>query len=623
MEALLPYYERELAFLRQYSRDFADRYPKIAARLAISGEQSDDPHVERMIDSFALLGARINKKLEDEYPEFAEALFEVLYPHYLRPFPSCSIAQFSADAAASLRAPVVLARGTPLESREIRGVRCQFRTAYDVALAPIAITRARYRPVAALPANAPVLPGNVSGVLSFTFESTSSDIGLHALGLATLRAYLHGEQSFVAALADCIFIRASAAYVEVGGAHDSSDSGKATPAAWKRLEGVPIEQTGFADDQALIDYPARSHPAYRLLTEYFAFPEKFDFVDFSLADMLRTSGPCRRLTLHVVIGQTRGETQAPRLIEALAAHHLRLFATPVVNLFARRGEPIHISHEAVSYPVVADARHASAYEIYSIDAVHVVKESADEQAVEEFRPFYALHHDEPSQLGRYWFARRDARVAQMSPGYETELSVVDAHFSPARSMTSTVSLSLTCTNRDLPARLAIGLEGGDLFAERTIFDAPVSMLCRPTPSVRIERGAPMHWRLISHLALSEVSLLREDLSTLKELLVLYDLRRTPASIRHIEGIVALEERPAVVRLPGKPFETFVRGTEVRLTVDETHFVGTSLASFIRALDTFFGLYVSLNSFVQLVAVSKRTGEEIMRCKPRSADSMLA
>jgi type VI secretion system protein ImpG len=624
MEALLPYYERELAFLRQYSRDFADRYPKIAARLAISGEQSDDPHVERMIDSFALLGARINKKLEDEYPEFAEALFEVLYPHYLRPFPSCSIAQFSPSVAAMPRVPVVIPRGTPLESREIRGVRCRFRTAYDVTLAPVAITRARYRPVAALPVNAPVLSGHVSGVLSFTFETTSPGLDLNALGLDALRVYLHGEQSFIAALADCIFIRATAAYVETGPAHHSDEAQRAAaPAPWTRLASIPIEQTGFADDQALIDYPARSHPAYRLLTEYFAFPEKFDFVDFGLAEMLKASGPCRRMTLHVVIGQTRGETQAPRLVETLAEHHLRLFATPVVNLFSRRGEPIRISHEAVSYPVVADARHAHAYEVYSIDALHVVKESAEEQAVEEFRPFYALHHDEPSQLGRYWFARRNARVAQMSPGYETELSVVDAHFSPAREMTSTVSLELACTNRDLPARLAIGLEGGDLFAEPAVFDAPVSMLCRPTPSVRIERGASMHWRLISHLALSEVSLLREDLSTLKELLVLYDLRRTPASIRHIEGIVALEERPAVVWLPGKPFATFVRGTEVRLTVDETHFVGTSLASFVRALDTFFGLYVGLNSFVQLVAVSKRTGEEIMRCKPRSADSMLA
>ncbi|MCA3862711.1 MAG: type VI secretion system baseplate subunit TssF, partial [Burkholderia sp.] len=112
MEELLPYYERELSFLRRYSRDFAERYPKIAARLALSGEHCEDPHVERMIESFALLGARINKKLDDDYPEFTEALLEVLYPHYLRPFPSCSIAQFTPASPGQQTEPVVIDRGT-------------------------------------------------------------------------------------------------------------------------------------------------------------------------------------------------------------------------------------------------------------------------------------------------------------------------------------------------------------------------------------------------------------------------------------------------------------------------------------------------------------------------------
>lgn len=612
MEALLPYYERELAFLRQYSRDFADRYPKIAARLAASGDASDDPHVERMIDSFALLGARINKKLDDESPEFVEALFEVLYPHYLRPFPSCSIAQFSAQGAAGLSAPVKIPRGTPLETRALRGVRCRFRTAYDVTLAPISIVAAGYRPIAALPANAPVLPSHAFGVCSFTFESTSTECRLDALGLARVRAYLQGEQSFTAALADCLFIKATHAYVEVG------DSG-----AWRPLADVPLAQAGFDEVDALIDYPAKSHPAYRLLTEYFAFPDKFDFIDFDWAAMSKASGPCRRMTLHVVLGQARGEAQAPRLVETLAPHHLRLFSTPVVNLFAQPGEPIHVNHEAVSYPVIADAEHAHAYEVYSIDAVRVVKADAREQTITAFRPFYALHHDEPTQVGRYWFARRNAQVAAKSPGYETELSLVDTAFAPTEAVTSTVSLALTCTNRDLPARLAIGLEGGDLFVDLTIFDAPISMLCRPTPNVRVERGPSMHWRLVSHLALSQVSLAQDDLAALKELLTLYDLRRTPVSARHIEGLVGIERRAAVQWLPGKPFATFVRGTEIRLTMNEANFVGTSLASFVQVLDRFFGLYVNLNSFVQLVAVSQRTGEEIMRCKPRSAESMLA
>jgi type VI secretion system protein ImpG len=295
----------------------------------------------------------------------------------------------------------------------------------------------------------------------------------------------------------------------------------------------------------------------------------------------------------------------------------------VVNLFEQHGEPIRVSHQAISYPVIAEARRAFAYEVYSINSVKLVRQQAHEESVIEFRPFYSLHHGEAAHAGHYWFARRNDWVAQKSPGYETEISIVDIDFEPAAPQTDTLSLDLTCTNRDLPAGLAVGLEGGDLFLEGGSLTGSISMLRRPTPSVRFERGRAAHWRLISHLALNHVSLANSGLSALKEMLVLYDLRRTAVSARHIDGLVGIEQRAAVQWLPGKPFATFVRGIEIRLTIDEEHFVGTSLASFVRVIDTFFGLYVHLNSFVQLVVVSKRTGEEILRCKPRSGESILA
>ncbi|HTH73752.1 MAG TPA: type VI secretion system baseplate subunit TssF [Trinickia sp.] len=612
MEALLPYYERELAFLRRYSRDFADRYPKIASRLAPLGEQGDDPHVERMIEAFALLTARVNKKLDDDLPEFSEALLEVMYPHYLRPFPSCSIAQLGLPRDGGAAYPVTIERGAALASREIRGVRCRFRTAYDVTLAPVRLARARHTPLSEVPPSAVTLPGDASALLSFTFETTVPEGTLGALNLSSLRAYLHGEQSFIAALADSLFMKAIGAYIE-------TDESR----LWRALPQVPIEPAGLADEDALIDYPAKSHPAYRVLTEYFAFPEKFDFVDFDLATMVATAGRCRRLTLHVALRELRDEPHIERLIESLSANHVRLFCTPVVNLFEQRGEPIHVSHEAVAYSVIADARHARAYEVYSIDDVRRVEMAADGQTVTEFRPFYALHHDEAARAGRYWFSRRNDWVAQHSPGYETEISVVDADFDPLAAGTHTLSLALTCTNRDLPAQLAVGLEGGDLFASPELHVGTIGLLSRPTPSLRVTRGASMRWRLVSHLALNHVPLAAGGLAPLKELLALYDTRRTAVSARHIAGIVGIEQRPAVQWLPGRPFATFVRGVEIRLTFDEAHYVGTSLATFVRVLDTFFGLFVRLNSFVQLVAVAGRTGEEIMRCKPRSAQSTLA
>ncbi|CAB3639786.1 type VI secretion system baseplate subunit TssF [Trinickia soli] len=612
MEALLPYYERELAFLRRYSRDFAERYPKIAARLAPLGEQGDDPHVERMIESFALLTARINKKLDDDLPEFTEALLEVLYPHYLRPFPSCSIAQFGLPRDGRPLEPATIPRGTALAGREIRAVRCQFRTAYEVTLAPVRLAHAQYTPLADVSASAITLPGDASALLSFTFETTSRELMLSALNLAKLRAYLHGEQSFIAALADSLFMKSIGAYIQ-------TDESR----LWRPLAAVPIELAGFDEADALIDYPARSHPAYRVLSEYFAFPEKFNFVDFDFGEMVRVAGRCRRLTLHVALGELRDEPTIERLVESLSVNHVRLFCTPVVNLFAQRGEPIHVSHEAVSYPVVADARHARAYEVYSIDHVCRVETRQNGQTITEFRPFYSLHHDEAARVGRYWFARRNEWVAQHSPGYETEISIVDADFDPLDACTDTLSLALTCTNRDLPARMAVGLEGGDLFAQPDLRTGTIQLLSRPSASVRVERGAPLRWRLVSHLSLNHVSLAAGGLAALKELLALYDIRRTPVSARHIAGIVGIEQRPAVHWLAGRPFATFVRGVEIRLTFDESHYVGTSLATFVRVLDTFFGLFVRLNSFVQLVAVAGRTGEEILRCKPRSAESTLA
>src|SRR5438445_4178777 len=98
-EALYPYYERELLFIRQLAQEFAKRYPAAAGRLLLEPARSADPHVERLIEAFALLAGRVHHKLDDEFPELTDGLLNVLYPHYLAPVPSCLVAQFVADPA--------------------------------------------------------------------------------------------------------------------------------------------------------------------------------------------------------------------------------------------------------------------------------------------------------------------------------------------------------------------------------------------------------------------------------------------------------------------------------------------------------------------------------------------
>ncbi len=169
-----------------------------------------------------------------------------------------------------------------------------------------------------------VLPVKAAGVVSITFESTAPHLDLQSLDLRTVRTHLNGESSFIAALADGLIIHALASYVEADG-----------DGRWKPLRTVPVAQAGFDKNDALLEYPWKSHPAYRPLAEYFGFSEKHDFVDIDLGAILATAGACRRVTLHVALKEGHGNPHAARLLNGLSATHFRLFSTPVVNLFHR------------------------------------------------------------------------------------------------------------------------------------------------------------------------------------------------------------------------------------------------------------------------------------------------
>ncbi|RYE81533.1 MAG: type VI secretion system baseplate subunit TssF, partial [Oxalobacteraceae bacterium] len=398
MEQLLPYYESELGYLRRNLRDFAERYPKIAGRLLISGEVCEDPHVERMIESFALLNARIAKRLDDDYPQFTEALFEVLYPHYLRPFPSCSIAHFDCGGVAKQQTGAsVIARGTQLNTRPVRGAACTFRTVYPVTVAPLTLSGASFAAILAAP-DAVRAPAGASSSLSLSFSSSAEQAGAGQLGIDALRLFIDGEPSFCAALRDALFMRGLAAWAEAD--HDGR---------WIALPALPIHAAGFDDDEALIDFPARAHPAYRLLTEYFCFPEKFNFFDVDLGALAAVlPAGTRTITLHLALGGMRADSNTARMLGTLSTNNVLLGCTPVINLFRQRGEPIRLTHTTASYPVLADARRAFAYEVVSIDSAHLVRQTPQGDTIVQFRPFYSLRHAQtPEQNGHYWAMRRD------------------------------------------------------------------------------------------------------------------------------------------------------------------------------------------------------------------------
>jgi type VI secretion system protein ImpG len=391
-----------------------------------------------------------------------------------------------------------------------------------------------------------------------------------------------------------------------------------------QLNAIPILAAGFEEDDALIDFPARSHPAYRLLTEYFCFPEKFNFFDIDLAALAAVLPVnTRSLTLHLALSGLRADSNTARMLETVSTHNVLLGCTPVVNLFRQKGEPIRLTHTSASYPVLADARRAFAYEVQAIESVSLVRQTPQGESIVQFQPFYSLKHAQaPDSSGHYWAMRRDETLLDKSPGFETQIAIVDVDFDPAAVETDTLNLELSCTNRDLPSQLSYGQRGGDLFLEGGSSVKSISFLRKPTNSYRFEHGRGTHWRLISHLSLNHLSLTADGADAFREMLALYDLPRSASSQRQIGGIVGIEQKAASAWLPGNPFTCLVRGVEVRLTIDEEAFIGSGIHAFAHLVERFLALYVHANSFAKLTIVSHKTGEELLTCSPRSGDLSL-
>ena len=613
MEQLLPYYERELGLFRQYTREFSSRYPKAAGRLLIAGETCEDPHIERLIQSVALLTARIAKRLDDAYPQFTNSLLETLYPHYLRPFPSCSIVRMALEEAPGGGQLTHVARGTVLRSQPVRGVACKFTSAYDVTLAPLAISRLHFSAIIDAPPGLR-LPDGASALLSIQFTSSSDNYHLDQPGFASLRLFADGEPSVRAALLDALFLRGAGAYVALD-----------EHSPWLAVDGTPLAPAGYADDDALIPISARSHPALRLLTEYFAFPEKFHFIDIAwslLAPLLPKQ--CRQFTLHLPLKGVRSDSHEARLLSGVSRDNLLPGCTPVVNLFAKSGVPIRLTHTEPDYALVADATHAFAYDIHSIEAVTVVRKDEAGERLSTFLPLYAslqgAQAEHGQEHGQYWLARRDEAVAAISPGHEMRLSLIDPQFSPSSAACATVSTRLLCSNRDLPTQLHYGLPGGDLLAEEVPDGIPVRFLRKPSGSMRFATDNNAQWRLISHLSLNFSSLTQAGLGEFQKMLSLYDLPRSPATQGLIQGIVTLGHGSTREWMPTVPFPTLMPGIAIRLGIDEHAFVGSSVYIFAQVLQRYFAMNSQLNCFSQLSLLSARSGEELIRCPACSAET---
>ncbi|SDF86983.1 type VI secretion system baseplate subunit TssF [Paraburkholderia phenazinium] len=605
MDDLISSYERELALLRASLAEFATRFPKIAARLSILGQHSEDLHVERLLQSNAMLNARISAHLEDDVPEFTKPLLEIQYPEYLRPFPSCTIACFEgSEAVARLTRPAVIKRRAGLKTRTGEYA---FETAYDVTLAPLRIEDAAYRPLAAVPSSVQ-LPQETSGFISITFAALMAGTGLNGVAPNSIRVFVDGDQLTVAAVMDTLLQLALTAFVEVDG------SGK-----WIALPAVPVSAAGFDSEDALIERDDGRGSAFRLLLEYFAFPQKFDFIDIDLAALLRGTA-ARRVSLHVPVSALHPDSSTSRAMRELSAANFRLSCTPVINLFRCPAEPVALKAITMPFfPLVAQTLAPEKAAVWSVDAVRLTMQSEANTTVVPITPFQSLaHHNGTALHGAqreplFWMMERDTAVSQFTTGQDTFISFVSLDGRIAEPVgAEQIDADLRCTNHNLVESLSWGNPEGDfVYADKTLARRIV-MLRAPGMSLPRPEKPGRYWNVVTMLSASPFSLDQSGLPALKELLSNHASSGSQLVARHIDAIVGLARESAMEWIVEKPLSRMVRGLRVRLTVDELALAGCTLSTFVRVLESVFVRYAPAHSFTQLLLLSAHNGAELAR-----------
>jgi type VI secretion system protein ImpG len=381
-----------------------------------------------------------------------------------------------------------------------------------------------------------------------------------------------------------------------------------------------LRQVGFEPEEAALPWPQHAFSGHRLLTEYFAFPEKFHYIE--LSGLQARTLVQRSATMEVFVYLSR---TVPDLERSVSEDNLVLGATPVVNLFRQAAEPVALDGSQSEWLVVPDARRPAALEIYSVESVRLSRPQAPQPR--RVPHFQRLRHEDGAQAdaqGLSWLASRRAAPATLG-GTETHLMLRDPQFDPSVPADGVLSIDTLCCNRDLPSLLPFG--GGQPTLQVTDPAAPVGSaecLAPPTATLRPQLRERSGWRLVSHLALNHLGVTGgpQAALALREMMRLHDLRDTAETRLALDGITAITARSGVARLPGIRPGCFARGIDVNLTFEPQAWTAGGLYVLAGVLERFFALQVSINGFVRTSAHLRGRSASIADWPARSGTRVL-
>ena len=597
----LEYYNRELAYMRELGAEFARAHPKVASRLGMHGIEVADPYVERLLEGFCFLTARVQLKMDAEFPRFSERLLDVVYPNHLAPIPSMAIAQLHVDARESaLTRGCAVPAGTALYRRlGDASSTCEFRTAHPLTLWPIALDEVR---MTGAPPDLPDVARTARGAIRITLGARQ-DVALGQLSLDQLDLYLAGPDAQPVRLLELLTAHALAI-----GCRD--------PASGQWIDWLDgqalIEHEGFATAQALLPSDVRTFEGHRLLHEYFAFPARFHFV--SIRGLRRAWSKARGNRIELVVVLDEVDSQLER---SLDASHVKLHCTPIVNLFPKITDRIPVTPGTREYRLVPDRTRPLDYEIYSVHRVHGHRLGHEGDVA--FLPFFGSGGAEPEEEAHF-SVRREQRVVSAravrhgaSTGYtggDVYVSLVDRRHAPFDERIEWLSAEVLCTNGDLPL-LAESATRADLSTRTSLPIEGVEIVRGPTkPRPALARDESI-WRMIDQIGIGYQPMGGVDdeagARNLREGLSLYVDPSDASMLRQLSGIRRLACEPIVQRLPDAGPIAFGRGVRVSVTVDERAFSGESPFLLGAVLEQFFARYASINSFTQFALQSLQRG----------------
>ncbi|WP_032112998.1 type VI secretion system baseplate subunit TssF [Candidatus Paracaedibacter symbiosus] len=597
-EKFLTYYHRELSYLRNAGQLFAAQHPKIARRLQLSHNESPDPHVERLLESFAFLTAQLSQEIDDRLPQIAAALLGVLYPHLINPIPSMSVAQFVVDPTkGKLTSGFDIARHTPVFSYAEEGVACRFRTSYAVTLWPIEVVNVDFVHADEYA----IRHGTKAKKWYLRLKLKSQGLNFSDLDLKSLRFHISCDSALAFTIYECLFAQTQHQILQSVDGHIASI-----------LPNQSLAQVGFNVNESILPSPDHSHPSYQLLHEYFHFPEKFLFFDINNLD-LKAGGETADLLIgidnHDIIGKMD-----------LKPSYFKLGCTPIVNLFNKITDPLRLDHRHFEYRLVPDQRRERTTEIYSIQRVASTIDENPTTVV--FTPYFSFSHNEQfKNASTYWLSRRVSSEKREVPGTDVVLSFVDLDFNPKLPPQNTIFAHTLCTNRFLAEQIP---SGGVLQLEDRAPVSQIVCLNKPTSQIYSPEDGETLWRLISQLSVNHLSLTAGSASVnaLKETLRLYS--RTTQNYDHaeIDSIQDIVTRHTTRRMGEEAWRGFVNGLHITMTVNERSYTGVSVFLLVSVLRHFFTLQVSMNSFIELQLNSIQRNGEWMKWQPLRGDQII-